>query len=735
MQVGRFYYFSRLHQNLSRFLPINSSFYFYNEKRFTDERGESMRLLYVRAVLGMIILLAACKGVSTPTPEAVPTIESQIALPSQFEDKAVTTVNQPTGLAFTPDGRLFITEKPGRLIVFKNGLQSAALDISSKVCSGGERGLLGVAVDFEFSQNNYIYLYYTYNKPGSSCATNSSNVAVNRVSRFVLSSTNQITPNSEVVLLDNIPSYAGNHNGGDVHFGKDGYLYVSVGDGGCDYAGNSGCAGDNDAAKDKNTLLGKILRITREGDIPPGNPFTGANTARCNTGNAASGKTCQEAFATGLRNPFRIAFNPNSPSTQFYINDVGQNVWEEIDVGKAGADYGWNTREGKCANGSSTNCAAPPSGLTNPIYTYSHGNGCNSITGGAFVPNGYWPVGYDNTYLFSDYVCGKLFLLKGSGTTYTATEFATGLGNSSAVHLTFGPDGTGQSLYYTTFAGGGQVRKIRYVGTGNRTPTASFKVTPNSGALPLVVSFDASASSDPDGDALTYSWNFGSGTTGSGKTVQKTYTTAGKVNVVLTVRDSKGATSTKTLPVFPGNTAPTTTITSPSSRARFVVGQSLTLQGSGADAQDGNLPASSLRWTVRIRHNNHTHPYATSTGSSLTVTMPAPEDLAATETSWLEATLVATDSQGLSRSVFQKLLPTLVTASFATNPAGRTLTVNGVTFTTPKTLKSWPNYSLRVNAPNQGNATFQSWSDGGAQAHTLKTPTGNSSYTATFRVQ
>jgi glucose/arabinose dehydrogenase/chitodextrinase len=684
-----------------------------------------------RYLLGFFVitfLLAACRSASPATPEVTPEVEAQATLPAGFEDQLVASVNQPTGLAFTPDGRLLITEKPGRLRVFTNSLQStAALDLSSKVCQESERGLLSVAVDFEFSQNNYIYVFYTYNKPGSNCG----NTAVNRVSRFVLGSNNQVNPSSEVVLLDNISSFAGNHNGGDLGFGKDGYLYVSVGDAGCDYAGNSGCAGDNDAAKDTFTLLGKILRITREGDIPPGNPFTGSDSARCKTGNTSAGKICQETYATGLRNPFRIAFDPNSSTTKFHINDVGQNVWEEVNLGQAGANYGWNTREGNCPNGSSSGCGTV-SGLANPIYAYQH-NGCNSITGGAFIPNGFWPPDYDNGYLFSDYVCGKIFLLKKSGSSYTATDFVTGLGGSSAVHLTFGPNGSGRSLYYTTFSGGGQVRRINYTGNANRAPIASFRASLRSGGVPLVVSFDASASTDPDGNALTYSWDFGDGTTGLGRTIQKTFTKAGKFSVVLTVRDSNGATSSYLRTVFPGNTAPSVSISSPSATARFSVGQSVTIQGAASDAQDGNLPGSSLRWIVRIRHNEHIHPYATGTGSSITVTMPAPEDLAATETSWLDVILIATDQQGLGSRVVQRLLPNIVNVNFASSPSGRTLSVNGVSVTTPKTVKSWSNYSLRVNAPNQSGQTFQSWSDGGAQSHTITTPSNGGSYTATFR--
>src|SRR6185295_9117130 len=112
----------------------------------------------------------------------------------------------------------------------------------------------------------------------------------------------------------------GNHNAGDVEFGKDGYLYIAVGDGGCDYAGESGCAGSNDASRDQQTLTGKVLRITADGGIPPTNPFQGAGTARCNvTGGTVAGNRCQETFAWGFRNPFRMAFNPNATGTVFRI--------------------------------------------------------------------------------------------------------------------------------------------------------------------------------------------------------------------------------------------------------------------------------------------------------------------------------------------------------------------------------------------------------------------------------
>ena len=691
-----------------------------------------------RSIPLFIVLLVIVALVGTATPAGA-------AVPPNFVDELVATVGGPTALAFTPDGRLLITTQGGTVRVFQNGslVATPALNLGATganvLCSNSERGLLGIAVDPQFATNGFVYLYYTFRK-GGTCPTNVATNPVNRVSRFLMSG-NTISFASELVLIDNIHSFAGNHNAGDLNFGKDGNLYVSVGDGGCDYTGASGCAGSNGIARTRNHLLGKILRITKDGGIPAGNPYTGAGSARCNvTGSTVPGGICQETYSWGLRNPFRMAFDPNAAGTLFHINDVGQNVWEEIDVGAAGADFGWNIREGHCVTGSSTNCPIPPVGMINPIFDYDHSGGCASITGGAFVPtNAGWPAPYPGSYLFADFVCGKIFRLVNNGGVYSSQDFATGLGSSSAVHMLFGPAATGQALYYTTYASGGQVRRIRFT-AANTPPTADLTASPTSGPAPLTVTLNGSGSFDPEGTPLTYQWNFGDGnsTSTSTATIQHTYA-AGSYTASLTVVDGGGSSSqADTVQIQAGNSAPTASITSPAAGTLFTVGQTITLTGSATDPQDGTLPASSLTWTV-LRHHQagtptaHTHPwFGPTTGNNLTFQAPAPEDLAATTNSFLEVILTARDSGGLTTTVTRNVMPKTVSITFATDPTGRIIRVNGTQMTVPTTITSWQGYVLNIIVPKQPPWKWVSWSHGATKNHSITTPAVATTYTATF---
>jgi glucose/arabinose dehydrogenase len=687
--------------------------------------------MFVSPVVRHVALAGALLLFQTPAGAAVP---------AGFSDVLVTGIGAPTALAFTPDGRMLITTQTGSLRVVQSGalLPTAAITFpGTALCTSSEQGLLGVAVDPAFVSNQFLYLFRTFKTAGGTC--------VNRVARFTLANANTVDPASEMVLVDNMPSPAGNHNGGDVQFGRDGYLYISIGDGGCDYAGG-GCGGGNDASRDQHVLTGKILRITAGGGIPPTNPFQGAGTARCNvTGSTTAGNRCQETFAWGLRNPFRIAVDPNTASTRLYINDVGQNAWEEIDLAQSGADYGWNCREGAHTNSTTGPCNPTPANMIDPVFEYSHsGNvpgtsvaGCGSITGGAFIPNGLWP-GYDNAYLFSDYNCGAIFTLRNT----TASSFATALGGSSAVHLLFGPWGSSQALYYTTYAGGGQVRRIQYNNpAGNNPPNAVAGASPTSGAAPLTVTLSASGSNDPDaGDTLTYFWTFGDGTpetSTTSLTIQHTYA-AGIYTATLRARDNDFAFSAPaTVQITSGNTAPSPVITSPVAGALFSVGQSLTLTGSASDNEDGPLPSSSLSWTVLLHHGNHTHPFlGPTTGNNVPMTGPAPEDLLAATNSFLEIRLTATDSGGVSSTVTRQLDPRKVTLTFDTLPSGMSVRVNAVDFSTPVEVVSWHNWQFPIAAFGQllygATYDFSSWSDSGAQTHDIVTPPSASSFLARF---
>ena len=395
-------------------------------------------------------------------------------------------------------------------------------------------------------------------------------------------------------------------------------------------------------------------------------------------------------------------------------------------------------------------------GLVDPVYEYPRGTipgtsvtGCASITGGAFVPTGVWPAAYDGTYLLADYVCGAVLRIPTKGTPTAALPnafaFVTGLGNSSATSLRFGPDGTGQALYYTSYAAGGQIRKISYSSAGNSPPTVSaFTVNPAAGVLPLNAVFSATAS-DPNGDVLTYFWDFGDGTSASTTTAtaNKTYTVAGTFTASVTARDSNFAFSAPVATVVrAGNAPPTATITAPTTAFLFNVGDVVTLTATASDPEDGALGAAALSWRVLLHHDAHTHPLlAPTTGNNITFTAPAPEDLAAAITSYLEIILTVTDSGGATTVISQSLMPRKVSLTFAATPqpqaSGARIRVNGGNaLAAGTTVTAWSGWQLPVSVSDQNRGTgglrFSSWSDAGPRNHNYAVPAVNATVTANF---
>lgn len=359
---------------------------------------------------------------------------------------AVSSLAGPTCMAFAPDGRLFVGEKGGTIKVFQNG--SLIANFATIACSSNnERGVLGLALDPNFATNRFVYVYYTTN--GSSL--NAPPTPKNRVSRFTEAG-NQAVPGSETILLDNIPSDAGNHNAGCIRFGLDGKLYIATGDGGSNPA----------LSQSLTSLAGKLLRINSDGTIPSDNPFIG-------------GSNRGEIWAYGFRNPFRFSFRPGSLVP--YIGDVGQNSWEEVNIGVKGGNFGWNLHEGPSGG----------SGFIQPMYAYAHTGGGRSITGGAFVGNR-WPIEFQNRYLYGDYILSQLFWIQitpGNGFVSQGTLMAL----SGPVDFALGPDGA----MYVASINTGTIKRIAYEPKVASVSGPQAIVGGNSGQGAVTLEFPAAA--------------------------------------------------------------------------------------------------------------------------------------------------------------------------------------------------------------------------------------------------
>ena len=309
-------------------------------------------------------------------------------------------------MAFAPDGRLFVTEQKGTLRIVKDGglLAAPFVNLSARIDASGERGLLGVALDLQFVINHHVYVYYTQRATATVPAHN-------RVVRFVADG-DGLAPGSEKLLLRLPNLVAKNHNGGAIHFGRDGRLYVAVGDN-----------ARKDQAQSLDSRFGKILRINKDGSIPSDNPFY-----------AKAGTVNKAIWALGLRNPFSFDVQPGTG--RVLINDVGLQTFEEINIGAGGANYGWPVYEGW---ESDRRFAAP-------FYAYRHGfsatTGC-AITGGAFYnpPAGaQFPFSADHVgdYFFADFCTGWIRRLD------LATRSAVGFksaSNERPVDLKVGAEG------------------------------------------------------------------------------------------------------------------------------------------------------------------------------------------------------------------------------------------------------------------------------------------------------
>ena len=565
------------------------------------------------------------------------------------------------------------------------------------------------------------------------------------------------------------------HASGDVVFGPDGKIYASAGDGASfdteDYGQYANpCLGD--PANEGGSLRSQDYRtgadpLGVDGTVMRIDPVNGLTPSQATAG--------QWLVAYGQRNPWRLAFRPGT--TELWSGDVGGSNWEEINrlpnatTPSTPVNRGWPCYEGAWTGSERNNTwdlldrpmcenlyAAGLGAVQAPYFSYrtresagplTPGEDCefstSSVSGVAFAPTtGNYPAGYQGSLFFSDFARQCIWRLgklpNGDPDPATISVFAQRAG--TPVQLVAGPGG---ALYYVDYGivdgqvteNAGGVHRFVYT-SGNAAPTAKITANQTSGPLPLAVTFDGTGSTDPDGDALTYSWDLdGNGTFGdsTSPTPTRTYTSAGIVNVGLRVADGHGHTASTTLQVQPGNNAPVLGTVTPGPALTWAVGDTVSFSAEATDPEDGLLAASQFSWQLSIRHCPsgvcHTHPLQSypgvTSGSFQTPDHEYP--------SHLLLTVTVKDSQNLATQRTVQLDPKTVTLVFGSSPAGLPVSVAGRSGVTSQTFIVGSTFTISAPAIQQQGArlwTLAGWSDGGAPTHQVVAPATARSYVAAY---
>ncbi len=651
-------------------------------------------------------------------------------------------------------------------------------DLSARVYKGpNDHGLLGLALDPAFPSEPYVYTLYTYDAPiGGSAprwndvcpdppgANKNGCVVSGRLSR--LQADGSLMTGSEQVLIEDWCQQYTSHSVGALAFGADGALYASAGEGANTSSGDYGQLGytslitytsitpanpcgdppagaggsqtppsaeggalrsqDLRSAGDPVTLDGTLIRVDREtGAGLPGNPFFGS-----------ADPNARRIVAYGLRNPFRFTIRPGT--NEAWISDVGWAKWEEInrvaDPTDGNAEnFGWPCYEGTIRQPvyDGINLAlceslyGQPGAAAAPYHAYAHAESmapedacspaapCTSaITGLAFYQGGAYPDAYDGALFFADYGRHGIWVMfkgaDGLPDPATRTPFLTDAGGPLTLRI--GPDG---DLFYADF--GGKIYRIQYF-QGNQPPIAAAQASPGSGAAPLNVTFDGTASHDPDGDPLSYAWDLDDDGAYDDSNVSRPariYSQIGNQTIRLKVTDSQGASSTDSVVISVGNTPPAATIDTPVAAMSWKVGDLLAFSGHATDAQDGALGAGALTWSIVLHHcysptNCHEHLVQEYPGvAGGTFPVPDHEDLP-----YLEIRLTATDSAGLTSTDSVKLSPATTSLTLHTSPPALQLLLDSADVTTPLERAVVVGSTHTIIAPEtQSHLSFNSWSD------------------------
>ena len=722
-------------------------------------------------------------------------VPGDVVAPGFVEEVVFSGLAQPTVLEFAADGRAFVALKDGRVLEYSSLADTTPTtyaDLRTNVHGYWDRGLLGMALDPSFTTNGRMYVAYTYNAPPGAtapvwldhtCPDPPDGPGGNTDGCVVTSRLSALTngTNEQVLVHDWCQQFP-SHSMSDIVLDHEGALIVGGGDGayfnGTDYGQRGGSTGSptpknpcgdppvpvggtqtiptaeggalrsqdvrGTASDDPVGLTGSIIRVNRMTGAPmPDNPGIGASDVNE-----------RRIIGYGLRNPFRMAIQPISG--ELWFGDVGWNTWEEINrhsnVDGVIRNYGWPCREGASLQPGSygqLDLCSSMLNWTGPHRAYNHtaetvaGDGCEvgggSVSGIAFYAGGAYPDDYDGALFWADYARDCMWVMpptpNGVPDQNAASHFAD---VEDPVHLTVGPAG---DLFYVDIgegSGDGTVRRIRYLGE-NAAPSAQIGATPTSGGAPLAVSFSAGGSTDPDGDALTYAWDFDEDGDGrfddaTGVSASNTYEEPGSYTARVRVTDPQGASDVATVTINAGNDPPVAAITQPASTLTWSVGDEIAFSGTASDP-NGPVPVASFTWQLVMEHcpeECHEHVIGTWTGVK-SGTFDAPDH---EYPSHLELRLHVEDGAGAEDEVSIELMPKTVTLHIRSDPVGVPITAGWVTDEAPFEMTVIRGSVIELTAP-QGVTidgfpfTFEGWSDGGARSHEI-TPLTSTTMTATF---
>jgi glucose/arabinose dehydrogenase len=643
----------------------------------------TLRAMAATAAAVLLAAGAAATVISPASPAAAHPVNSADFQQVELA-RGVAELGEPMSMAVLPDRSVLHTARNG--VLRRSTAAGVTNVIGTlPVYTHDEEGLQGVGVDPGFSSNRFIYLYYSppLSTPGGDAPATGTDFSawngVNRLARFTLNADFTLNMSSQVTVLE-ISTSRGMccHVGGDIDFDAAGNLYLSTGDDSNPFDSSGYTPIDErtnrnpvfDAqrsAGNTNDLRGKVLRIKVNPDgtytIPAGNLFA-PGTAR----------TRPEIYAMGLRNPFRLSVD--KPTGVVYVADYGPDAGTtsatrgpggqvEFNRITSAGNYGWpyctggNTTNETYVDytfpsgpsGSRFNCAAPVNnsprntGLTNlpaarPAWIKydgcslaAFGCGSESPMGGAVYrydatnPSSVkFPPALDGHYFATEF--GRRWIktidVNADGSAGQISDFPWR--GTQVMDSAFGPDGALYVLDYGTGWGSGDASsalyRIEYNPAGNQPPVARVFADRTTGAAPLTVAFSSAGSADPEGGALTYSWNFGDGSTSTDANPSHTFTGNGQRTVTLTVTDPAGRTSAASVVITVGNTAPTVTLNAPVDGALFTFGDAVPYTITVSDPEDGTVACDRVKLTYLLGHDDHAHQITSRTGCSGTLQIP-----------------------------------------------------------------------------------------------------------------